>query len=373
MSVWKGISHARMTRSMHALRGGEYKVLAAIRRLIPDGERRKISQFDIATRAGVSEGTVSFAMKALDGPYIKRHYLGRGRGRGYEIEVLLPPEQRAVQPVSAPPKGSDSELSQRSFFSGITEPHTPPEKTSDYDPSLFLDHAHEQQQQPGGSSTQADKGDSGQAAQLSPETIAALTAAGAHVKLIQRVAAANPGCTPAAVSAALAAAASRPNAHTPPGLALECLASNQVVVPPRPRPEPSAGAGQRQRGREAPPTPEELRGQITRLGALVSPPERAAPPPRPPRQAGPDPALRRLWQAAQGQLRAQLALGEFDTWLRRLELVSLADGVATLTAPSAEIARAAEQRHGRTIRDALSTCAGGLLRVQVIHAAPAAT
>lgn len=145
MNTWKGVSHARMTRSMSALRGGEYKVLAAVRRLIPDGERRKFSQADIAKRARVSEGTVSEAMKALDGAYLRRHFLGRGRGRGYEIEVLPPPEQQLPLPFEAPRKGSESDPYDRSFSSGIPTPQTPPNKGSDSDPSIFLDHAHEQQ------------------------------------------------------------------------------------------------------------------------------------------------------------------------------------------------------------------------------------
>lgn len=256
MSTWKGISHARMTRSMQGLRGGEYKVLAAVRRLIPDGQRRKLSQALIARKAAVSEGTVSAAMKQLDGLYLKRHYLGRGRGNGYEIEMLPPTEQQLALPLEAPAKGSNSDPSDRSFLSGVPEPQTPPQKGSDSDPSLFYDHAHEQQQRGGPESEVADSSDP---PQLAPETIAALKAANAHEKLIARVARDNPACTPADVAAELAAAelkAATGYSHTPPGLALEALARRQTVVPPRASSGEAAAPAKKPRGRAAPPRDE---------------------------------------------------------------------------------------------------------------------
>lgn len=85
--------YARMTRSMQGLSGAEFKVLAALRRLIPDGEQRKMSNAEIAAAARVGEGTVSTAMPVLEqGHFLKRHFLGRGRGRGYRIEMLTPPD-----------------------------------------------------------------------------------------------------------------------------------------------------------------------------------------------------------------------------------------------------------------------------------------
>lgn len=291
MSTWKGVSHARMTRSMSALRGGEYKVLAAVRRLIPDGARRKISQAEIAARAGVSEGTVSAAMRRLDGAYLTRHLLGRGRGAGYEIELLPPPEQAAAAGLSTPPKGSNSDPCNRSFSDGVPTPQAPPEKGSDSDPSLFLDHAHEQQQQPG-AQPQADNQE--EAPALAAETIAALQAANAHPKLIQRVAEHNPGCTPADVARALAAAGVKPNAHTPPGLALEALARRQEVVPPRPLEARPADEPRRPRGGRAPAgevvDPAAARAWLEEQGLPVTPPPDAPAAPAAPREPHRPPA-----------------------------------------------------------------------------------
>lgn len=372
MSTWKGISHARMTRSMHALRGGEYKVLAAIRRLIPDGERRKISQLDIADRAGVSEGTVSAAMRSLDGAYIKRHYLGRGRGRGYEIEVLPPPEQRAGQPVSAPAKGSNSELSQRSFFSGIEEPQTPPEKTSDRDPSILMSHAHEQQQQPGGHAEPADEARSGQAAQgLAPETIAALQGRKAHAKTIANIAARFPGLRPAQVEAAYLIVEERSRRRpvdTVEGLLFSILADGQMPTAPRPRPdpppEPAGDRPPRKGGRRA-PDPLDTK-------ELASRPEfnRAEATP-PPVRASPNRKLAGLWQTALGLLRDTLRPDQVDSWLRPLQLAALADGRATLAAPSSFVADGARSLV-RAIDEALSLICAAPVRAQITLAATAA-
>jgi hypothetical protein len=258
MSTWQGISHARMTRSMQALPGGAHKVLTTLRRLIPDGARRKISQAEIARRACVSEGTVSSAMHHLDGPYLVRHSLGRGRGRGYEIELLPPPEQRPPVALSTPSKGSISDPCDRSLTEGSPTPPEASPKGSEIDPSIFSLHAHEQQQQQTAAPfPEADRatGQDEQAAQLAPATVNALQAAGAHPKLIARVAANNPTATPADVATALAMATAKPNAHTPPGLALECLALRQQVVVPRPREEPAPRAATAAPPRQPPRPP----------------------------------------------------------------------------------------------------------------------
>jgi biotin operon repressor len=94
MSTWQGISHTRLTRSTESLPPAAYKVLGVLRRVIPDGQRRKMSQADIARRAKISRSTVAEAMRSLDGIYLARHYLGLGRGKGYEIEMLPLPELR---------------------------------------------------------------------------------------------------------------------------------------------------------------------------------------------------------------------------------------------------------------------------------------
>jgi hypothetical protein len=220
-----------MTRSMQAMPGGAHKVLTTLRRLIPDGARRKIPQNEIAKKACVSEGTVSSAMRLLDGPYLIRHPLGRGRGRGYEIELLPPPEQRPPAALSTPQKGSISDPCDRSFSSGVPTPQEAAQKGSEIEPSTFSLHAHEQQQQ---TATPPDATNEPEpAAQLAPETIAALKAANADAKVIARVAANFPACTPDDVAQALARAPQKPNSYLPPGLALHCLSYGQEIALPR--------------------------------------------------------------------------------------------------------------------------------------------
>jgi hypothetical protein len=249
MSTWRGISHGRTTRAMErTLSPAEFKVVAVVRRLIPDGQRRKISQADIARKACVGEGTVSRTMRKVDEVFFRRHFVGRGRGNGYEIEAL-PPAEHLRLPVAAPEKPSTRDRSLETAQSGTPMPQTAPEKGSLANLSIFMSHAHEQQQQTAAPPPEADRAPE-PAAQLAPETIAALESAGAHPKLIARVAANNPACTPAQVATQVAAAQAKPNAHTPPGLALECLANRQQVIIPRPRPEPS----------ETPPASEKRRG-----------------------------------------------------------------------------------------------------------------
>jgi hypothetical protein len=84
-----------MTRSMEqSLSASEFKILAVLRRLIPDGRRRKLSNETIARHARVSEGTVSTAIRAMDGVFLVRHALGDGAHSGFAIEIVLPPELR---------------------------------------------------------------------------------------------------------------------------------------------------------------------------------------------------------------------------------------------------------------------------------------
>jgi hypothetical protein len=255
MSRWKGISHARTTRAMErALSPAEFKVVAVVRRLIPDGQRRPLSQAEIAAKASVSEGTVSRTMRKVDGLFFRRHFIGKGRGKGFEIEVIAPAEQPQA-PAAALKKGSLTDPSLESIPSGVPMPQTAPEKGSLSDPCIFLDHGHEQQQQQTGQSAQTEPDSAEPTGQLAPETIAALTAAGAHPRLIARVARHNPACTPEDVAAATAAAnlkaTADPRWHTPPGLALDCLANAQRVIVPRPRSSAPDERPARPRGRRA--------------------------------------------------------------------------------------------------------------------------
>lgn len=226
MSNWRGTNHSRMTRSMEwALSPAEFKIIAVLRRSIRDGQRRRISQREIARRARVSESTVSVAIRRLDGIYLQRRFIGRGRGGGYEIEMLPPPEMRHPR-RRTPQNGSLSDPFLDPQELGIETRQTAPKDGSLSDPSILYDHDHEQQQQ----TAPPTKSD-----QLAPETIAALEQAGAHPSLIARIAANSPTCSPADVAAAIEAAEQKPNSHTPLGLALECLARAQRVIAPRPR------------------------------------------------------------------------------------------------------------------------------------------
>lgn len=366
MSTWTGTSHARMTRSMRSLPGGTYKVLATLRRLIPDGARRKVSHDMISRVAQVSEGTVVTAMRELDGAFIIRHSLGKGRGNGYEIEMLVPPEQRPV----APRKGSISDPSQRSFFSGITMPQEAEKEGSIIDPSIIYDQDHKQQQQRASQFTQACTiNASDQGVPTLPEaTLTALTAAGAHPKLIRRIAEAKPACTPEDVAAALASATAKPGVHTPPGLALECLAQNQLVIAPRAVSAAPEGQPRRRRNDDDRVTPEDFRA----LKAVYEQPE--------PDEAAPDEAApddlddlsdlddaptaeqvnRNLWQYTLAQLQAQVTPQEFDTWLRGATLRELdhANRLATVVAGSPRYADGLRQRYALPMRRALSDALG---------------
>jgi len=369
MSTWTGTSHARMTRSMRSLPGGTYKVLATLRRLIPDGARRKVSHDMISRVAQVSESTVSAAMDKLDGAFIIRHYLGKGRGNGYEIEMLPPPEQRPV----ASRKGSISDPSQRSFFSGITMPQEAENKGSDIDPSIIYDQDHKQQQQRASQFTQSCTiNASDQGVPTLPEaTLTALTAAGAHPKLIRRIAAAKPACTPEDVAAALADATAKPGVHTPPGLALECLAQNQLVVAPRA--VSAAPEGQPRRRRNDPDgrlTPEDLQAlkavyeQPEPDEALAAPDEAALDDLSDLDDLDEEPTAeqenRKLWQATLGHLRAHVASQEFDTWLRGTTLRELdqANRLATIVAGSPRYADGLAHRYALPMRRALSDILG---------------
>jgi hypothetical protein len=251
-----------------------------MRRIIPDGQRRKISQAEIARKAEVSEGTVSSAMKILDGIFLVRHFVGKGRGNGYEIELLPPHEFRPRMALSTPTKGSKSDPCNRSFTEGITTPETPHEKGTKSDPSIFSLHAHEQQQQTGSppdqeisTPVQPDRAGPEPPAELAPETVAALAEAGAHPKLIARVAAINPACTPADVAKALLdaeeKAAKDGRWHTPKGLGLDCLANNQQIVVPRSRPETPAEPKRRKSLDPGALTPEKIAAYKGTPGLIV--------------------------------------------------------------------------------------------------------
>jgi hypothetical protein len=162
----------------------------------------------------------------------------------------------------------------------------------------------------------------------------------------------------------LAAAQDRPGVGWPGGLVLAAWSRGERITPRRQALPPPAP-----RGRAAPPaeSAEALRAALRTSPALQPrsepSPARASPP-------GPSPGLRQLWRAAIGTLRAQIPPGEFDNWLRGLDLVALADGAATLRAPSAEVAGAVERRYATQIRRTLGDLVGAPVQLRLEAAAP---
>src|SRR5262245_60494886 len=153
LATYKRTRHARMTRSLlrvaQALPGhdngpGADVVLKALRYMLKDGETRQLSQADIADVAGCSEGTVAKYMPRLaQAGLIERTPPAKaGRGNGYTITMLPPPELR----VELPRKGSFDDPSTRSLNEGTPLPQTAPQEGSSDDPSNDLVHDHEQQQ-----------------------------------------------------------------------------------------------------------------------------------------------------------------------------------------------------------------------------------
>lgn len=125
-----------------------------------------------------------------------------------------------------------------------------------------------------------------------------------------------------------------------------------AVNPPRPPRDPN----------------DQLRSAIrAQLGEPAErPAARASPAPAPP--AG----LRQRWQAAQGLLKSQVTPGEFDTWLRWLDLVELAGGAAVVRAPSAVVAATVRQRYASLIRRVLGDLEATPVQLRVEPAAAAA-
>lgn len=156
---WRGVRHARMSKSMFRLPPGAFKVLAGLRCALKDGETRTdVSQASIAELADVSEATVSRAMPFLhEAGYIvweKADPEKRGRGAGHMLTLLPPPEfGSAADPFEE--KGSElqeegSDLQEEgSFLQDPQKRPSPPalpmqtaaKEGSPSDPSIFLIHA----------------------------------------------------------------------------------------------------------------------------------------------------------------------------------------------------------------------------------------
>jgi len=129
------------------------------------------------------------------------------------------------------------------------------------------------------------------------------------------------------------------------------------IPPPAPRPD----------------SPEDLRAAFARYAADQEAARHADlpgdqlwfPPPAPAPLNVPG-ALIRLWNEVQSALKAQVSRAEFAAWIRRLSLLSVERGVATVMAPNALAKAAIEDRYLGMLRDLLSMFAGEPLEVRVI-------
>jgi hypothetical protein len=123
---------------------GAFRLLAAVRRIMRDGETRDdISNAQWARYAGIAESTVVSAMRELhEHGLIVRERLGDGRGRGYATTLLPPPEivARQASLFDAPEKGSDSDPFDSATTLPAAAPQTPPGEGSESDPSILLIH-----------------------------------------------------------------------------------------------------------------------------------------------------------------------------------------------------------------------------------------
>jgi hypothetical protein len=129
------------------------------------------------------------------------------------------------------------------------------------------------------------------------------------------------------------------------------------ITPPAPRPD----------------SPEALRAAFARYAADQEAARHADlpadqpwfPPPAPAPLNMPG-ALIRLWNNVQAALKAQVSRAEFDAWIRRLSLLGIERGVATIVVPNASAKAAIEDRYLGMLRELLSMFADESLEVRVI-------
>lgn len=84
-------------------------------------------------------------------------------------------------------------------------------------------------------------------------------------------------------------------------------------------------------------------------------------------------SLTRLWNEVQAALKAQAPRADWEAWLRRLTLVCVESGVATIMAPTALAKQVVEDRYLGLLRELLLVFAGDTLSVHVVlnpHALP---
>jgi hypothetical protein len=328
-----------MTRSTEGLPQSEYKILAVLRRIIPDGETRQISQADIARRARVSEGTVSPAMRALEA----RGYLERERptkfvrGSGYAITIVPLPEVRgrAIPRHGMHQKGSESDPTPEVQVCGFGTPQTGEFQGSNSDPSNNHDHVlHEQQQHtpPTSEKSFAEK----------------LTEQGAHPRVIERILAHPQNQNVAAFLSDLAAASERRGVEDPLALTLEVWAAGQRVRKPRGRRVPEQPAPKAQidpaRYRAAP-------------GFGVGDDEPAEPEPEPEPEPLPEPEPEPCHAVApagdwQEQLRMQMGRAEWEAAIEGATLLRC-EGQSAIIGCRSAAQKTALERSAHMVRSAL--------------------
>lgn len=76
--------------------------------------------------------------------------------------------------------------------------------------------------------------------------------------------------------------------------------------------------------------------------------------------------LVRLWNRVLNTMQAQMSRHEFNTWVRRTSLLSIANGVATIGAPSAFFKEGFENRYTGAVRNLISDLYVPVSQVRVV-------
>src|SRR6266498_5174990 len=76
--------------------------------------------------------------------------------------------------------------------------------------------------------------------------------------------------------------------------------------------------------------------------------------------------LVRLWNRVLNTLQVQMSRHEFNTWVRRTSLLSIANGVATIGAPSALFKEGFENRYTGAVRSLISNLYVPVNQVRVV-------
>jgi hypothetical protein len=80
--------------------------------------------------------------------------------------------------------------------------------------------------------------------------------------------------------------------------------------------------------------------------------------------------LVRLWNRVLNTMQVQTSRNEFNTWIRRTSLLSIANGVVTIGAPSAFFKEGFENRYIGAVRDLISDLYVPVNQVRVVITGP---